>query len=52
MDVSLEIYVAFFIISRNFDYFLMDVGRIVKRRTMAYEKIWIKRVEWVGGRHG
>ena len=46
--------------SRDFDYFLIDVGRIVKRRmkwigewrTMAYKKVWIKGVEWVGGRHG
>ena len=48
------------IFSRNLCYFLLDVGRVVKRRMkwieewrkMTYEKVWIKGVEWVGGKHG
>ena len=55
MSLSLLFYFEGF-----FYYFLIDVGRIVKRRMkwigelrkMTYEKVWIKGVEWVGGRHG
>ena len=45
--VSLDIFSFSLLFARNFDYFLIDVGRIVKRRmkwigerrTMAYEKV-------------
>ena len=61
MDVSLDIYsLLFLLFSRNFYYFLLEVGRIMKRRIkwigewrkMTYEKVGMKGVEWVGGRHG
>ena len=49
--VSLDIFFFLFslLFSRNFYYFLIDVGSNVKRRmkwgTMTYEKVWIKGVE-------